>query len=99
MIGLRRSPLDVLVIGLRRAYGARVFACGVLLMAAGLRLIAPTPAFAEGRVHGAPESVEPLPVGAAVPSVEVRGVNGRVTDLAELTAEQGTLLVFYRGGW
>lgn len=79
------------MIRLRRAFRA--------LAATGLCLFAAAPALAEGRVYDDAESVEPLPVGARVPSVEVRGVDGRVTDLAALTAEQGALLVFYRGGW
>lgn len=99
LLGLRRSALEALAIRLHRSARALVFACGVLLMAAGLRLLAPAPALAEGRVHDAPESVEPLPVGAAVPPVTVRGLNGGVTNLAERTAERGALLVFYRGGW
>ena len=52
-----------------------------------------------GRVYGDAESVEPLPIGAQVPSVEVRSIDGTSVDLASLTAEQGALLVFYRGGW
>ena len=69
------------------------------LATAGLCLLLAGGAFAEGRVYDDAESVQPLPVGARVPSAEVRSVDGAPLDLATLTAEQGALLVFYRGGW
>ena len=69
------------------------------LTVAGLCLSVPAAGFAEGRVYEDAESVEPLPVGARVPEAPVRSIDGVVTDLASVTAEQGTLLVFYRGGW
>ena len=65
-----------------------------------LALVASTPALAESPpVYPDAESVEPLPVGATIPSVEVRTIDGAGVDLAKRVGEQGALLVFYRGGW
>lgn len=44
-------------------------------------------------------AAEPLMEGALVPDVQLRQANGEVVDLRTLTAEQPTVLVFYRGGW
>ena len=52
-----------------------------------------------GPVYSDAESVRPLAVGAQVPSAPVRRIDGTTVDLASLVAEQGALLVFYRGGW
>ena len=57
------------------------------------------PISAGGRVYASAEEAEPLAVGSRVPAVTVRGVAGEEADLAQLVAEQGALLVFYRGGW
>lgn len=83
--------------------GAARAALAVLLVV-GAGLFGAMPASAEdgtkrGRVYPDAESVEPLPVGARVPSVEVRTIDGAPVDLATLVAERGALLVFYRGGW
>ena len=51
------------------------------------------------RAYPDAESVQPLGVGARVPSVTVREVDGDPVDLAEVVRESGALLVFYRGGW
>ncbi|MGH0032043.1 MAG: hypothetical protein ACQGVC_19805 [Myxococcota bacterium] len=65
----------------------------------GLALILAAAATAEGRVHPDPQSVEPLAVGARVPSATVRSVEGEPVDLAGVVKDAGALLVFYRGGW
>jgi hypothetical protein len=54
---------------------------------------------AANRVHPAPEAVEPLAVGARVPSAEVQTLAGEKVELAEIVRSHGALLVFYRGGW
>ena len=41
----------------------------------------------------------PLKVGSTIPSARVQPIEGASVDLAELAAESGLLLVFYRGGW
>lgn len=46
-----------------------------------------------------PRNVEPLKVGAQLPDVEVRDLNGKSTSLNQLISEKPSLLVFYRGGW
>jgi peroxiredoxin len=53
----------------------------------------------EPRVFPDAESVEPLSVGAKVPSTRVRTIDGETVDLAKRLGERGALLVFYRGGW
>lgn len=58
---------------------------------------AAVPALAE--VAAAPDQVVPLAPGQSIPSAEVRAVTGEPVDLADLVREQGTLLIFYRGGW
>ncbi|MEM7409413.1 MAG: hypothetical protein AAF430_04160 [Myxococcota bacterium] len=54
---------------------------------------------AQAVVYSDAESVEPLAVGASVPSAEVTDLDGKPVDIASLVGEQGALLVFYRGGW
>jgi cytochrome oxidase Cu insertion factor (SCO1/SenC/PrrC family) len=71
-----------------------------LLAPAGLvGLLACSQVEAEGGVPGSPEEVRPLAVGAQVPPVTVRAVDGDPIDLADLVRKSGALLVFYRGGW
>jgi hypothetical protein len=74
-----------------------------------IALIAATtgPALADPAAEGRPrprvfpdaESVQPLEVGASIPSADVRTIDGQTIDVATLTRERGALLVFYRGGW
>lgn len=54
---------------------------------------------AEPGVHASADAVQPLLPGSSVPSAQVRSVSGEAVDLATRVAEQGALLVFYRGGW
>ena len=76
----------------------------LLVMAAALfvglpsTLVAGKPR-APDRVYPNPESVEPLAVGAAVPSARILTIDGDEVDVADLVQERGALLVFYRGGW
>jgi hypothetical protein len=51
------------------------------------------------QVYPNADSVRPLEIGAMVPSVDVRSIDGVKVDVATLTKERGALLVFYRGGW
>jgi hypothetical protein len=55
--------------------------------------------WATDRVHRDAASVQPLPVGAAVPAAPLRTPDDEPTDLARVLAGSGALLVFYRGGW
>ena len=68
-------------------------------IAAALALLGSAAAQAEGRVYASPKAVEPLSVGARVPSVQVTNVGGERADLREVVRDHGALLVFYRGGW
>lgn len=53
------------------------------------------PAYASG----SSSPVSPLGVGAPIPAVEIRTVEGRTVNLRSLLAGRPALLVFYRGGW
>jgi len=56
-------------------------------------------ACAEKPVYPSADATRPLQPGAAVPSVDVRALDGSSVDLAKLVRTSGALLVFYRGGW
>ena len=71
----------------------------LLALLAPVGLLACSQVEAEGGVPGSPEEVRPLAVGAQVPPVTVRAIDGDPVDLAELVRKSGALLVFYRGGW
>ncbi len=45
------------------------------------------------------EQTQPLSIGAKVPTVLLKTVDGQTADLADLIKEKPTVLVFYRGGW
>ena len=45
------------------------------------------------------EEVEPLLIGAAVPSAKVVSQDGKTLDLAEVTKGKPSVIIFYRGGW
>ena len=45
------------------------------------------------------ETVTPVLVGARVPDVAVRALDGETTSLADVVSGKPTVLVFYRGGW
>jgi peroxiredoxin len=50
-------------------------------------------------VAGSAEEVCPIKVGATVPKVVLRSVDGVVVNLAEEISKKPTVLIFYRGGW
>jgi hypothetical protein len=66
--------------------------------AAGLLLIAGL-ATAADPVYPSADAARPLQPGAAVPSVNIRALDGSSVDLSKLVRKTGALLVFYRGGW
>jgi len=45
------------------------------------------------------ESVQPLLIGATVPSLTLRSADGSPFDLGKAIGKQPTILIFYRGGW
>ena len=70
----------------------------VTFLAALLSTVALSSA-SEPAAYATAEEVQPLEVGTVVPSVAVLKVTGEAVDLATIVAENGALLVFYRGGW
>jgi hypothetical protein len=64
-----------------------------------LALVTAASAGAGALAYPSPDAVQPLAVGAAVPSAVVLTVEGDPVDLREVVRERGALLVFYRGGW
>lgn len=45
------------------------------------------------------EEIQPVPVGAKIPSVTLTASDGSRFDLDSATAQKPTILIFYRGGW
>ncbi len=65
-----------------------------------------TPADGEGkpgsvdrRIAPSADQIQPLLIGATVPSVQVVTADGEAVDLKEIVSGQPTILIFYRGGW
>ncbi len=52
-----------------------------------------------GLVAVSAEQAKPLSVGAKVPAVSLKTLDGQTADLADLIEEKPTVIVFYRGGW
>ena len=52
-----------------------------------------------GLVAVSAEQAQPLSIGAKVPSVLLKTVDGQTADVVDLVKEKPTVLVFYRGGW
>jgi hypothetical protein len=73
--------------------------CAIASIALGALIALSAVAGAAGRVYDSAAEVEPLAVGADVPSVRVTSVKGISVDLSALVRDRGALLVFYRGGW
>ena len=48
---------------------------------------------------GAAKDVHPLLIGASVPAVTIKTLDGEPYDLQERLDGKPSLLVFYRGGW
>ena len=69
-------------------------ALSLLLGAAGCTAEEPPPGPAASA-----EEARPLEVGAALPDVELRDVDGRPVRLRTLARDGAIALVFYRGGW
>jgi len=50
-------------------------------------------------VASSADEVTPLLIGATIPDVSVKDIDGQTISLKELVAEQPSILIFYRGGW
>ncbi len=44
-------------------------------------------------------TIQPLLIGASIPSVSLTDLEGKPVDLAEEIKTTPSILVFYRGGW
>ena len=53
----------------------------------------------EVSVANSPSTVSPLLIGAEVPDVVLRTVDGTDVSLRKRTADKPTVIIFYRGGW
>lgn len=71
----------------------RIFA----LLGLSLLLACAVPAAAD--LPTDPAHVRPLPVGSAVPQVELHDIEGQTRPLEQVLDGKPALLVFYRGGW
>jgi len=45
------------------------------------------------------EKVQPLLVGAQIPDVSFKNLDGSSFDLRKKASEKPVILIFYRGGW
>lgn len=52
-----------------------------------------------GKVPTDPGDIRPLLIGAKIPELTLKTVDGDPFDLNSAVSERPTLLVFYRGGW
>ena len=50
-------------------------------------------------VYSYAENVQPLLVGAEIPSVSLTLRDGSPCELAELIKTKPSIIIFYRGGW
>jgi peroxiredoxin len=86
--GIRMSPL------LRTLTSTALFA---------LLLVCSSAASAHGdaaqKAPNSPADIQPLLLGATVPSVELKTIDDRSVALSEVIGGKPALLVFYRGGW
>jgi len=46
-----------------------------------------------------PTTIQPLLIGASIPSVSLTTTDGTTVDLVEAIKDKPSILVFYRGGW
>lgn len=47
----------------------------------------------------APDQVQPLLIGSALPDAQITNLDGESVPLADVVLGGPTLLIFYRGGW
>lgn len=53
----------------------------------------------EAGVAASAEEICPIKVGARIPSVSVKTIEGEAVELTSAVAKKPTVLIFYRGGW
>lgn len=66
--------------------------CGLLLIAGAVEVCAQS-------VPDSADKVQPLLVGAQVPDVSFKNLDGSSFSLRNKASEKPIILIFYRGGW
>ncbi len=69
--------------------------CSALLPAAARA----QPTTTAHRVPNAPNQICPLPIGSAVPAMELQSLDAKPFDLAAALKVKPTILIYFRGGW
>lgn len=69
--------------------------CSLLLLATAYA----QPTTTVDRVPNAPDQTCPLPVGSAVPAMQLQSLDGKPFDLAAALKAKPTILIYFRGGW
>ncbi|HVS13357.1 MAG TPA: hypothetical protein VMV46_05515 [Thermoanaerobaculia bacterium] len=69
------------------------------LLIGAVATVALTGAAAANEPADRAEDIRPLLIGAAVPAVEVRTLEGEPIDLQKVVLGKRSILLFYRGGW
>lgn len=71
----------------------------ILLICCGLLLIAGAVEVCAQSVPDSAEKAQPLLVGAQVPDVSFKNLDGSSFNLRNKASEKPIILIFYRGGW
>lgn len=50
-------------------------------------------------VPNAPDQICPLPIGSALPALQLQGLDAKPFDLATAIKAKPTILIYFRGGW
>lgn len=69
--------------------------CSLLLLATAHA----QPTTTDDRVANAPDQICPLPVGSAVPAMQLQSLDGKPFDLTAALKTKPTILIYFRGGW
>ena len=73
-----------------------------LLMVAMLLLplgVLAQPTTKAASVPNAPNQICPLPIGSAVPAMQLQSLDAKPFDLAAALKVKPTILIYFRGGW
>ncbi len=57
------------------------------------------PTTSADRVPNAPDRICPLPIGSALPAMDLQSLDGKSFDLAAAIKAKPTILIYFRGGW
>jgi hypothetical protein len=50
-------------------------------------------------IPNAPDQICPLPIGSAMPKMQLQGLDAKPFDLAAAIKAKPTILIYFRGGW